>query len=278
MFYNKAKKTALRSLKSEEERYSRLGDTANDRVVKLFEIRKSASKAIARVEQYVNTLANTPKEFLKEIHEVKLNLKEFDEAVRIEKENSANNLKTGTMIIGGVTVGGAVAALGPTTLMAIATTFGTASTGTAIASLSGAAATNAALAWLGGGAVAAGGGGMLVGNFILALAGPVGWGIAGAVTLGGSLWASNKNKKVAQEADEITKELVINRRKLLKKIKLISSLISETEKLKPALSTTLMVNRYPNDYLSFNDSQKQGLGALINNAKAMGELINKRIE
>ncbi|MGW8444460.1 hypothetical protein ACWGXJ_26515 [Paenibacillus sp. S33] len=43
-----------------------------------------------------------------------------------------------------------VAAFGPTVALAIATTFGTASTGTAIATLSGAAATNAALAWLWG--------------------------------------------------------------------------------------------------------------------------------
>ena len=63
--------------------------------------------------------------------------------------------------------------------MGVATTFGVASTGAAISALSGAAATNAALAWLGGGALAAGGGGMAAGEAFLALAGPVGWAIAG---------------------------------------------------------------------------------------------------
>lgn len=63
--------------------------------------------------------------------------------------------------------------------MGIATTFGVASTGTAISALSGAAAANAALAWLGGGALAVGGGGMAAGSAFLALAGPVGWTIAG---------------------------------------------------------------------------------------------------
>ncbi len=52
-------------------------------------------------------------------------------------------------------------------ILALATTFGTASTGTAIATLHGAVATNAALAWLGGGAVSAGGGGMAVGGAVL---------------------------------------------------------------------------------------------------------------
>ena len=36
------------------------------------------------------------------------------------------------------------------------------------------------MAWLGGGALAAGGGGVAAGNALLALAGPIGWGIAGA--------------------------------------------------------------------------------------------------
>lgn len=56
----------------------------------------------------------------------------------------------------GVAGGMAVASLAPSAAMWVATTFGTASTGTAISTLSGAAATNAALAWLGGGAAAAG--------------------------------------------------------------------------------------------------------------------------
>jgi hypothetical protein len=52
-------------------------------------------------------------------------------------------------------------------LMGIAYTFGTTSTGIAISSLSGAAATNASLAWLGGGALSAGGGGMAAGAALI---------------------------------------------------------------------------------------------------------------
>lgn len=51
--------------------------------------------------------------------------------------------------------------------MWVATTWGTAGTGTAISSLSGAAASNAAMAWLGGGTVASGGGGMAAGAAVL---------------------------------------------------------------------------------------------------------------
>lgn len=81
--------------------------------------------------------------------------------------------------------------------MGIATTFGVASTGTAISALSGAAATNAALAWLGGGALAVGGGGMAAGNAFLALAGPIGWAIAGVALVASGLmfWKSAMIRK-----------------------------------------------------------------------------------
>ena len=51
--------------------------------------------------------------------------------------------------------------------MWVATTWGTAGTGTAISSLSGAAASKAAMAWLGGGTIASGGGGMAAGAMVL---------------------------------------------------------------------------------------------------------------
>ena len=78
-----------------------------------------------------------------------------------------------------------------------------ASTGTVISTLSGAAATNAALAWLGGGALAAGGGGMAAGEAFLALAGPVGWAIAGVALLvsGLMLWKTKTDKGVDCQAE-----------------------------------------------------------------------------
>ncbi len=68
---------------------------------------------------------------------------------------------------------------------------------TAISALNGAAAINAALAWLGGGALAVGGGGMAAGEAFLALAGPVGWAIAGVslVVSGLFFWKSSSDKK-----------------------------------------------------------------------------------
>ena len=107
-------------------------------------------------------------------------------------------------------MGVAVVTMGPTAAMGIATTFGAASTGTAISTLSGAAATNAALAWLGGGALAAGGGGMAAGNAFLALAGPVGWAIAGVSLLGAGffLWKSTRDKKRLEDIHSLQSEIL----------------------------------------------------------------------
>lgn len=277
MFYNKAKNKAIQLAKSKKAEYDRLGTQANDYALKLFEERKSAVSAIERIEKYINTLANSPKEFAKEIADVKLSIKEFNEAIKIEQDNAANNIKGAGAAVGGVAAGGAIAALGPTAAMAVATTFGTASTGTAIASLSGAAATNAALAWLGGGALAAGGGGMSAGSAFLAMAGPVGWSVAAVAVAGGGIFASYKNKKAAEEANDVAEKITADICKLRPKLTKLIELHDKTVKLKSGLNIAVMVNTYPNDYLRFNDEQKKALATVINNARSMGELINKRI-
>lgn len=277
MFYNHAKQEALELLKSKEAEYNRLGTQANDYALKLFEVRKSAALAIDRIEKYVNALANSPKEFAKQIAEVSLSIKEFNEAVRIEKENASNNIKGASTALSGTVAGGAIAALGPTAAMAVATTFGTASTGTAIASLSGAAATNAALAWLGGGSLAAGGGGISAGSAFLAMAGPVGWTVAGAAIVGGGLFAIYKNKKAAEEANDKAKQIAERIYKLRPKLAQLVKLHNNTVELKSGLNIAAMVNTFPNDYIQFNEDQKKALATVINNVRSMGELINKRV-
>lgn len=277
MFYNKAKKQAIENLKRVENLYNELGIQANDLTLELYRLRKSAVKAIDRIEIYINMLANSPKEFVKDIADVKFDIQEFKEAIRIEEENASQNIKGATTAGGGLAVGGAIASLGPTAAMAIATTFGTASTGTAISALSGAAATNAALAWLGGGAVAAGGGGMAAGNAFLALAGPIGWGVAGGFLIVGGTFSAIANKKAAEQATKAIAEIYKKINILGPKKAQLESLCQETKQLKTALDISLIVNVYPNDYTKFSNEQKQTLATLINNVQSMGKLINERV-
>ena len=277
MFYNQLRKKAIKRLEAAQNDYKLIAENANSKALELYAVRKSAAKEIERVEMYINMLANAPKEFVKDVEQVRLEIKDFNEAVRIEETSMQDNLKGAGAAVAGTVAGGLIASLGPTAAMAIATTFGTASTGAAIAALHGAAAANAALAWLGGGAIVAGGGGMAAGNAFLALAGPVGWGIAGVLIIGGGGFAAYKNKKAAEEAHKITLEIEEKISILLPKLEELSKLVDETKELKKALDLSLIINTFPNDFEKFSDKQKITLGALINNTKAMGQLINKRI-
>lgn len=147
MFYINRKKKALAALHSAENTYKSIGSRANSKAIALYSLRKVCSVAINKVEAYLTLLANTPQNYKKEVADVKVSIQDFNHAVALESDYQSGKIKGASMAAGAVG-GTAIATLGPTAAMTIATTFGTASTGTAIASLSGAAATNAALAWL----------------------------------------------------------------------------------------------------------------------------------
>lgn len=189
-------------------------------------------------------------------------------------------MKSGATAGAGVATGIGVAALGPTAAMAVATTFGTASTGTAIASLSGAAATNAALAWLGGGALVAGGGGMSAGSAFLALAGPVGWTIGGFGLVCGGLIARKKNKEIALKADSQRKNIEIGIATMNASTREISALISQTDMHSNGVNSLLniLIERAPVDYSSFTSDQKDKLAALINHINSLSKLLNKKVQ
>ena len=163
--------------------------------------------------------------------------------------------------------------------MGIATTFGVASTGTAISSLSGAAASNAALAWLGGGALAAGGGGMSAGNGLLALAGPVGWTIAGLMltaSIGAGVYANFKNDEAIKEATEQRKKVEFLIKSTQKSNEEIKKMIEFTKKQILELSE-LNKNFTGNDYSLFTDNEKYLAGILVNSTLSLAQLVNKEI-
>lgn len=281
MLRGSERKEALANLKKATECYEIQAKNTQEKITGLYMSRQKCGRVlIPRGESFVNSLANTPKEFDKSWSELKAEIAEFDNIVfKLEEEYRASHVGKGTAAAGAA-VGAGVAAFAPTAALAVATTFGTASTGTAIASLSGAAATNAALAWLGGGALAAGGGGMSAGSALLALAGPIGWGIGAAGIAGGALLARRKNGRIIDEAQREerqvrakTSELRIIERGAQELKTLTFQHYIGTESLIEALEKTA-----PHDYKQFNDIQKEQLGALINHMNALSKLINKKIQ
>lgn len=251
----------------------------NDKGVQLFVERSRAVDSILFVESLVNSIANRPKSFDAEFEEIKTNRQKFTDSCEFANQELQEARKAATGAGAGLAAGASVAFMAPTAAMWIATTFGTASTGAAISTLSGAAATNAALAWLGGGALAAGGGGMAGGSAFLALAGPVGWTIAGATLLSSILIFTAKKTKLNKQKNEEIAAIKNNIEIVHEMDAQIGMILSETATTRAGLNDMLKeaLPLFGADYLNFADEQKQFLGALVNNTKALAAMFGKTL-
>lgn len=260
------------TIKIYNDTYNQFSDSA----LQLYFQRVRSVDTIQLVENLINSIANHPKNFDKDFCEINKNKSDFIDAQEFASQELEKAKKEALGAGAGVAAGAAITALAPTTAMWVATTFGTASTGTAISALSGAAATNAALAWLGGGALATGGGGMVAGNALLALAGSIGWGIAGfSILTSVVLFANNKLKTSKKKQEEIL-SVKTNTNKLKEDIVFVEDLISKTELLRNELNESYSSNlkMYNCDFNKLNDEQKFQLGALVNNTKSLASLLN----
>lgn len=281
MLNSSLKKEAVEKLKKEVTDYENGQKNVQKAALNLHNSRTSTLEVIENVERYINSIANTPKEFDKEFDAIRINIASFKALSEITYDEKLMIKIAGGGTAAGVAAGVATAAFAPTAAMAIATTFGTASTGAAISGLSGAAATNAALAWLGGGALAAGGGGMAAGNTLLALAGPIGWGIGAVSLVAGGVFASKKNKEAAIKADKERLEISKEHRKIDAIQYEIVELTSTTKKLMNELYK--MITNFTNSaqgitsFQQYSSDQRQELIAIINNTSSLSKLFMKEI-
>ena len=279
MFNSDLKEKAINRLKSSAETFNNTLEIVKSEAEALYKLRVVASEElIVSVEKYVNQLANTPKDFDKSFSAIVQSYRNFNQYVEdLKSSDSAADVKIGSAAGAGTIAAVGVATLGPTAAIAIATTFGTASTGTAIAALSGAAASNAALAWLGGGTLAAGAGGVAAGKALLALAGPIGWGIGALVLAGGGYLFHKKNAQIAIQADAQRINIEGYSRERYEtslEIRKISTLTkSEITGIESLLAN---LNHYAvKDYSHFDGEHKDHLIALINHTRVLGMLLNK---
>lgn len=280
MFNAGYKKEALDVYQKSYEVYQQKYKETIDQSDKLHNQKEIAVNVIKGVEAYINSIANTPKSIERQIENIIVFRKNFEQEIQellLECQKSEKFSKG--MAGAGIAAGAGVAAFGPTAAMGIATTFGTASTGTAIATLAGAAQTNAALAWLGGGALTAGGAGVAGGNAFLAMAGPVGWAIGGAALVGSGLLMNSKNKKIAEEAEEKTKEIKTETNKLEKlKMKVMEerNVVRELNDKVSSLCRTLCQN-FKNDYAMFTNNEKDECIQLINSTETLSKKLGEKI-
>lgn len=246
----------------------------------LHNTKAKAKSLLISVEDLLSSISCKPKEFEKVTTVISVRIEDFEkELVSIKKKSDLDEKLSRGAAGAGVAAGIGVAAFGPSAAMAIATTFGTASTGTAIATLSGAAATNAALAWLGGGALAAHGGGMAAGSAFLAMAGPAGWAIGGAALVGGGLMASSRNKKIAREAEEKTRQIRSETADLLKLQKRIESENQLLSSLQAGVFGCVLATMElrGSDYTELTENERAELMRLINMSETLSIRIGEKI-
>ena len=295
MLNRELKKTALEIHEKAKNRYNETYDTTMKLCQALYDARRDSLGLIQNIELLVNSIANTPKEFESTFAKISAERASFRSTEEFAKKTQSELVKTGIGGAAGIGTGAAVGGvfppapplvspppfpLAPSAAMWVATTFGTASTGTAISALSGAVAQKAALAWLGGGALSAGGGGIVAGKALLALAGPVGWGIAAASTAATGITVGIKNKKIADAAMEEAKKMTIAAAMLKETGAKVDDLREKTVILKDALYAMYRNNtQYLNaDYTTLDSSGKIALGTLVNNTLSLAELLNKVVE
>lgn len=270
MFKKKKSKLQL----AQDEVQAAINNT-NKKIEELGQITSNLYSELKAIQENFDKIRNVPTEeklHYEELKKVRLNWKQQAEKIENDyKEAVVKNVGAGAA---GAGVGVAVVAMGPTVAMGVATSFGVASTGTAISALSGAAATNAALAWLGGGALAAGGGGMVAGKALLALAGPIGWAMAGValLTSGFFIWKSQIDKKYLEDLFTLISKRDITSYGLaiVELNERIDRISDECEKLHSANDS---VKTFGLDYYTMSEAQQYALGTYVNLMSASTQLL-----
>lgn len=250
-------------------------EKTNQKINELGEHTDDLYRSLKEIRTLFECIRNAPEENRLQYQRLKeIQLDWESQVKKIEVEYKKLEVKAAGQGMAGLGAGIAVTAFGPTAAMGVATTFGVASTGTAISALSGAAATNAALAWLGGGALAAGGGGMAAGSAFLALAGPVGWTIAGvsAVASGLLFFKSKSDKERVEKVYLLISNRDTNSYKLaiIELEERIQRIKKECKLLKESISK---IKTYGTDYRKMKEKQQYQLGASVNLMNAATQLL-----
>ena len=278
MFHGEEREAAVERMNKEYKQMERHQKNVIRSSEHLYRERDRLKKSVFTMWDLINSFREKPTELNVTLKKVKIEYDRYEDLIS-EAEVQADELeKVYGGAVSAVAIGGGVAALGPSVAMSIATTFGTASTGTAISALSGVAARNAALAWLGGGTLAAGGGGTALGSTILGLAGPVGWGIAAAGIVGGSLMANGKNKKAIAQANEATKKIEAQSKILEGTAEEIRILRRQTSKFTSEMnSARLRVERFNRNFNELSETEQDRIVAIVNNVFSASKMLNKTV-
>lgn len=277
MFNETYKNEAVRDLERSNAQYMRVFKQTMNDTSRLLLSRRHAVKTIRSIEDYVDRLANKPRNYEVSLGRINFQYQNFEKKLQQIKEMDEveRSRQCGSAGASCLLAGAAAAPLAPMTAMGTAMVFGTASTGTAISSLSGIAAVKASLAWLGGGAVAAGGAG---GAAVLAAAGPVGFilGVAGA-SVGNLIKSAISNQEIAEKA-EAASRTIIRETERIKAVDLqVLSWNRETIHLSNELMKKLTIIRRKRDYNLYSKAEKEELAMVMNMTEVLSKKLGEKI-
>ena len=177
---------------------------------------------------------------------------------------------------GMVRAGAMSVAAGSTTLYA-ATALGISSTGVAISGLSGAAAHSATMAWLGGGSLAAGGGGMALGTWVL------GGAVVAPAAFAGGTWMARQGARALTDAMELSAQVRVEaakRRHLETHMDAVGRRLAELERaalsVEPRLRAAMSKVR-PEEFSPERRADVAALQATLALAKTLADILRAPI-
>lgn len=278
----KAKAIYEQAITYYDETLGKLTQTCED----LYEIREKSNQVIGKVEELINSIANSPKEMGEELSEIKRSKEGYRDNLGFAKEQAAAMAEAGIGVAASAALGGAFAAGVPKAALSIASAFGKATTGKAISHLSGYAAYKASAGWIARstiGKVAPGlivGSGFAQGEALLALAGPIGITIGTASTAASLAKMSVKNKRIVHDSVDEIQDIMQKRNRLRLRTAEIMNLKDETSRLlnKVKLLLENLSDCKDRDYAELSLSEQYRLGTLVNTTLSLAKKMTVTIE
>ena len=121
---------------------------------------------------------------------------------------------------------------------------------------------------------------MAAGGALLALAGPIGWTVAGTAVAGGALFLYLRNRHLTETARKRRIEVEAGIRSLAATERKIVGLAQRIEEHADGCLADVgwLAAHAPNDYRKFDVPQKERLGALINHIRSVGKLLGEKVK
>ena len=121
---------------------------------------------------------------------------------------------------------------------------------------------------------------MVAGHALLAMAGPIGWTVAGATLLTSILLFSKKKAKLNKQKNEEIEKVKKNTEKIREIDAQLNEILTQTMNVRNGLNGSFeaCMDLFGKDYMDFSDEQKRELGALVNQSKTLSAMLKQTIE